>query len=66
MSGKLYYFHTKHMPLPKKRGWCGSKRHGKYTKTSAIPPVAFIGGLYMTHSAMCSKLVEVLSYMQKK
>ena len=47
------------MSLPKKRVWYGSKRNKKYTKTSEIPPVAFIVGLYKTQSVMCSKLVEV-------
>jgi len=26
---------------------------------SGIPPLAFIGGLYMIHVVMCSKLAEV-------
>jgi len=59
MSEKFHYFNTKHMSLPKKRGWYGTKRHEKYTETSEIPPEVFIGGLYKTHSVMCSKLVEV-------
>jgi len=48
MKEKIYYFKTKHIPLPKKRRYYGSKRHTKYTKTPDIPPVAFIGGLYKT------------------
>jgi len=39
MWEKFYYFKTKHMSLPKKRGQYGSKRPKKYSKTSEIPPV---------------------------
>jgi len=59
MLENFYYFKTKHMSLPKKRGQHGSKRHEKYSKTCEIPPLAFIGGLYKTHSVMCSKVAEL-------
>ena len=46
------------MPLPPKREY--SKGHKKSNmKTSDLPPVTFIGGLYKTHSVMCSKPLGV-------
>ena len=55
MSKKFYYFKTKHISLPK----YASSTVAKDTKTSEIPPVGFIGGLYKVHLVMCSKLTEL-------